>query len=58
MKQMAKELPAIAVPKEFYEIVAGQLSKDGVFVQWLGAYDYSPEDFNILLNTLNLIFPH
>jgi predicted membrane-bound spermidine synthase len=44
--------------KEFYEIVAGQLSKDGVFVQWLGAYDYSPEDFNILLNTLNLIFPH
>ncbi len=44
--------------KEYYEIVDEHLSENGVFVQWLGAYDYSEEDFNILLNTLHSKFPH
>jgi spermidine synthase len=44
--------------KEFYEIVDERLSEKGIFVQWIGAYDYTVEDFNILLNTIHSIFPH
>jgi hypothetical protein len=44
--------------KEYYEIVDKQLSEQGIFVQWIGAYDYTEEAFNILLNTLHKQFPY
>jgi len=44
--------------KEYYEIIDEHLGKKGIFVQWIGGYDYTEESFNILLNTLHTTFPH
>ncbi len=44
--------------KEFYEIVDKQLNDKGIFLQWIGSYDYTEKSFNILLNTLNKFFPY
>ncbi len=44
--------------KEYYEIIDKHLAEQGIFVQWIGAYDYTEEAFNILLNTLHTKFPY
>ena len=44
--------------KEYYDIVDEHLSEQGVFVQWIGSYDYTEETFNILMNTLHIKFPY
>jgi len=44
--------------KEYYDIVDEHLSKGGIFVQWIGAYDFTEETFNILINTLHTKFSH
>jgi predicted membrane-bound spermidine synthase len=44
--------------KEYYEIIDKHLTEEGIFVQWIGAYDYTEEAFNILLNTLHTQFPY
>jgi len=44
--------------KQFYEIVQERLKEDGIFTQWVGAYDFNPEDLKVLLNTLNSVFPY
>lgn len=44
--------------KEYYQIVRDKLSKDGVFMQWIGAYDFSVSDLKIMLNTINSVFPY
>jgi len=44
--------------KEYYDIVDKSLSEKGIFVQWVGAYDYTVEAFNILMNTLHIKFPY
>ena len=43
--------------KEYYEIIDEHLRENGIFVQWIGAYEYSEEDFYILLNTIRYAFP-
>jgi spermidine synthase len=42
---------------EFYKIVDEHLNKKGIFLQWIGAYDFTAKSFDILLNTLNATFP-
>jgi len=44
--------------KEYYEIVDERLGETGIFLQWIGAYDYTEEAFNILMNTLHTTFSH
>jgi spermidine synthase len=44
--------------KEYYQIARDKLNKDGVFLQWIGAYDFSVRDFKIMLNTINAVFPY
>ena len=44
--------------KEYYEIIDKHLTEQGIFVQWIGAYDYTEDAFNILLNTLHSQFPY
>jgi len=44
--------------KEYYDIVDEHLSEKGVFVQWIGSYDYTEETFNILMNTIHIKFPY
>jgi spermidine synthase len=43
---------------EFYEAVAGRLSGDGVFVQWLQAYEVDPETVRSVYATLATRFAH
>jgi predicted membrane-bound spermidine synthase len=44
--------------KEYYDIIDKRLSEKGIFVQWIGSYDYTEEAFNILLHTLHTKFPY
>jgi len=44
--------------KEYFDIIDKHLNEKGVFVQWIGSYDYTEETFNILMNTLHIKFPH
>ena len=44
--------------REFYSVVAERLNEGGLFLQWIGAYDFSPEDLKISLRTLETAFPH
>lgn len=42
---------------EFYEAVQDRLTDDGLFVQWLQAYDLSPRTVRTVLATLGTVFP-
>ena len=44
--------------REFYSVVAERLNEGGLFLQWIGAYDFNPEDLKISLRTLETAFPH
>jgi len=44
--------------KEYYDIIDQHLSEGGVFVQWMGSYEHTEESFNILMNTVQINFPH
>ena len=44
--------------KEFYSVVGERLNEGGLFLQWIGAYDFNPEDLKISLRTLKTAFPH
>jgi len=44
--------------KEYYDIIDTHLSEKGVFVQWMGSYEHTEETFNILMNTVQINFPH
>ena len=44
--------------KEYYDIIDEHLSEKGVFVQWMGSYEHTEESFNILMNTVQINFPH
>ncbi len=43
---------------EFYQIAADSLAQDGVFCQWIGLYDITPENLRIACATFLDIFPH
>ena len=43
---------------EFYEAVQDKLTDEGLFVQWLQAYDLSPRTVRTVLATLGTVFPH
>ncbi len=42
---------------EFYQLVASRLKQGGLFAQWIGIYDITPENLRIATNTLLQIFP-
>jgi len=44
--------------KEFFEIVLGRLSDEGVFSQWLNLYNMSPNVLMSILKTFYSVFPH
>ena len=44
--------------KEYYQIAREKLNQDGIFLQWIGAYDFSVKDLQIMLNTINKVFPY
>lgn len=43
--------------KEFYQLAASRLKKGGLFAQWIGIYDITPENLRIAVNTLLQTFP-
>jgi spermidine synthase len=44
--------------REFYERAAAALEPDGVYLQWLQAYELSDETFAAVVRTFRLTFPH
>lgn len=44
--------------REFYQSVAQNLAPQGIFSQWLGLYDITPENLQIAARTLTEVFPH
>ncbi len=44
--------------REFYRSVKGRLTNNGLFVQWLQAYEVDVNDMMIVLRTLRETFPH
>ncbi|MEW5736627.1 MAG: fused MFS/spermidine synthase [Thermodesulfobacteriota bacterium] len=43
--------------REFYEAVAGRLDDNGVFNQWLQAYEVDPTTLRTIMATLTSVFP-
>jgi len=43
---------------EFYELLRRRLAADGVFCQWLQAYSMAPADFQMVVASIQKIFPH
>jgi SAM-dependent methyltransferase len=43
--------------REFFQLVRRRLRPDGVFVQWIQAYEISRENVRILIATLRSVFP-
>ncbi len=43
--------------REFYESVASRLEKDGLFLQWVQAYDVDERTISTIVATLRAVFP-
>jgi spermidine synthase len=44
--------------REFYQAVVKNLAPRGIFSQWIGLYDITPENLRIATRTLIEVFPH
>ncbi|UCC63766.1 MAG: fused MFS/spermidine synthase, partial [Anaerolineae bacterium] len=44
--------------REFYELVQGRLSSDGVFMQWLPFHSLIESDYQAIIRTFHDVFPH
>lgn len=44
--------------REFYRAAASNLSPNGIFSQWIGLYDITPENLKVATRTLSEVFPH
>jgi len=44
--------------KEFYELIKEHLNENGLFVQWVPIYEFTPHDFKMFYKTFNSIFPY
>jgi spermidine synthase len=44
--------------EQFYELACDRLEDDGVFCQWLQRYSISPEDFQMVIASVQSVFPH
>ncbi|MDP7557418.1 MAG: fused MFS/spermidine synthase [Nitrospinaceae bacterium] len=44
--------------KEFYQLAANRLNKDGLMMQWLPLHLVGPEDARSILKTFQEVFPH
>ncbi len=44
--------------REFYQICARKLKKDGLICQWLQGYSLSPADFQMVIKTFQSVFPY
>ena len=42
---------------EFYQLAASRLKPGGLFAQWIGIYDITPENLSIAINTILQTFP-
>lgn len=43
---------------EYYRLAAAQLEEDGIFSQWIGLYDITPDNLRIACNTFLNVFPY
>ncbi|NIQ98537.1 MAG: hypothetical protein GWN87_33670, partial [Desulfuromonadales bacterium] len=43
---------------EFYRLAASRLNAGGVFGQWIGLYDITPDNLRIAVRTFLESFPH
>ncbi len=43
---------------EFYKLVENRLSTDGIFCQWLQQYSIGPADFQMVIASVQSVFPH
>ncbi len=43
--------------RDFYQLAADRLKDGGVFTQWIGLYDITPDNLKIAINTLLAVFP-
>ncbi|GEM_PF-951153 len=43
--------------REYYQTVSDKLNEDGVFAQWLQAYEIKLESVNLIMATLGSVFP-
>lgn len=43
---------------EFYQLVKQRLTPQGIFSQWIGLYDITPENLKVACRTLLAVFPH
>jgi spermidine synthase len=44
--------------REYYRLAAASLAPGGIFSQWVGLYDITPENLQIACRTLVDVFPH
>jgi len=44
--------------REFYLTIRDRLNDDGIFTQYITSIDYTPDDFQVLLNTMHEAFPY
>jgi spermidine synthase len=43
---------------DFYGMAAQRLKADGLYVQWLQAYNLDPDDFRMVIASFKRVFPH
>ena len=43
---------------EYYRLAAARLAKQGIFSQWIGLYDITPDNLRIACNTFLDVFPY
>lgn len=44
--------------KEFYQSVSSNMTEDGIFCQWLQAYEIDAKSVVLILSTLRSVYPH
>jgi spermidine synthase len=44
--------------KEYFQLMRGHLSDDGLAVAWIGIYDLGPEEVKMVLRTFSAVFPY
>lgn len=44
--------------KEYYKLAKSKLKQGGIFCGWMQIYNMRPQDYKVIINTLNSVFPY